>query len=98
MKAIILGKEIKKYVKDGQEKISRTLHVVSQSKNKTDELEGCKCESIFVPFDIPEGVNVGVQCDFEYEVFQTKNGSGARLVDITPIQKMRIEFSPDVKR
>ena len=97
MKAIVIGKEIKKYTKDGQEKTSRTLYVISQPKNQPDGLEGLKSEAIFVPFDIPAGVDPGVQCDFEYEVFQTKSGSAARLLDITPIQKMRFIIEPDVK-
>jgi hypothetical protein len=47
-------------------------------------------------FEIPAGVNIGVQCEFEYEIQPTKNGSMARLVDIVPIQKMRLSIEPDV--
>lgn len=97
MKAIIVGKEVNSYVKNGETKFSRTLYVIKEEAQKPDGLEGNRTEAIFVPFDIPAGVNVGVKCNFEYEPVQMGNKSYARLVDITPICKMRIDISPDVK-
>lgn len=98
MKAIILGKEIKKYKKDGEDKIARTLHVMWEQKREVDGLTGNKVEPVFVNFDIPSGVDVGVQCEFEYELQNTKNGTMARLVDIIPLCKMRISIAADVKQ
>ena len=96
MKGLILGKEVKKYKKDGEDKTARTLHVMWEQKREVDGLVGNKVEAVYVPFEIPAGVDIGAQCDFEYEIQPTKNGSMARLVDITPIQKMRISIAPDV--
>jgi len=96
MKGIIFGKEIKNYKKGDEDKTARTLHVMWEQKREVDGLVGNKVEAVYIPFDIPAGVEVGVQCDFEYEIQPTKNGSMARLVDITPIQKMRLNIVPDV--
>ena len=96
MTGIILGKEIKKYEKNGEQKTARNLHVVWEQKRAVDGLEGNKVESVFVNFDIPAGVDVGVKCEFEYEIQPTKNGSIARLVDILPITKMCVNIVPDV--
>jgi len=96
MIGIILGKEVKKYEKNGEQKVARNLHVMWEQKREVDGLVGNKVEAVYIPFDIPAGVEVGVQCDFEYEIQPTKNGSMARLVDITPIQKMRLNIVPDV--
>lgn len=98
MIGIVLGKEIKTYTsKNDQQKTARTLYVLWDQKRKPDGLDGNKCEAVFVPFEIPEGVNVGTKCEFEYDIQPTKNGSMARLVDIMPIQKLRIDIAPDVK-
>ena len=96
MKGIIFGKEIKKYTKNDEEKTARTLYVMWEQKREVDGLVGNKVEAVYIPFEIPAGVNIGVQCEFEYEIQPTKNGSMARLVDIVPIQKMRLSIEPDV--
>ncbi len=97
MKAIILGKEIKNYKsKEGEEKVVRNLHVMWEQKREIDGFTGNKVESVFVPFDIPAGVDVGVQCEFEYELQTIKNNTFARLVDITPLLRMRVTITPDV--
>ena len=96
MIGIILGKEVKKYIKDGEQKVARNLHVMWEQKRAVDGLVGNKVEAVFVNFEIPAGVEVGVKCDFEYEIQPTKNGSMARLVDITPITKMRVNIVPDI--
>ena len=94
MKGTIVGKEISKYKKDGEDKVSRNLYVVWDApKHATDGMEGQKCEAVFVPFDLPDGVNVGINCEFEYEIQQTRKGAIARLVDIIPIKEMQVLIS-----
>ena len=95
MKGIILGKELKSYVdkNTGEVKTGRTLYVVWDSpKNTPDGFSGNKCESVYVPFDIPTGVDIGVKCDFEYEIQQFRTGLVARLVDIVPLEQYKILF------
>lgn len=96
MKGIIFGKEIKKYKKGDEEKTTRNLYVMWEQKREVDGLVGNKVEAVYIPFDIPAGVDVGTQCEFEYEIQPTKSGSMARLVDIIPLQKMRLTITPDV--
>lgn len=98
MKAVILGKEIKKYEKNGEAKTSRTLHVLWDQNREVEGMTGNKVEAVFIPFDIPSGVEVGVQCEFEYELQNTKNGTFARLVDVVPLCKMRVSIAPDVAK
>ena len=94
MKGIIFGKEVKKYMKGDEEKTARTLHVMWVQRRAIDGLVGNKVEAVYVPFEIPAGVEVGVQCEFEHELQPTKNGTIARLVDIVPLQKMSINIAP----
>ena len=97
MKGTIFGKEIKKYVdkSTGDVKTARTLYVAWDApKHAPDGFEGQKCEAVYVPFELPEGVELHAKCDFEYEVQQTRNGAMARLVDITPIEPMIVEIYP----
>ena len=93
MKGIVIGKKINEYTKNSEKKIARTLYVIKdEPKNPIDGMEGRACEELFVPFDIPAGVGVGVYCDFEYEIQQTRNGAMARLVDIIPLKPMLVEI------
>ena len=97
MKGTILGKEIKKYVdkSTGEVKTARTLYVAWDApKHAPDGFEGRKCEAVYVPFELPEGVELHARCDFEYEVQQTRNGAMARLVDIEAIEKMAVYIKP----
>ena len=97
MKGTIVGKEIKTYVdkSTGEVKTARTLYVLWDApKNPPDGFEGQKCEGVYVPFDLPDGVDLHIRCDFEYEVQQTRNGAMARLVDIEGIEKMAVSIKP----
>ena len=97
MKGIIIGKEIKKYVDKttGEVKTKRTLWVLWDApKNLPDGFEGQKCESVYVTFELPEGVAIHSRCNFEYEVQQTRGGSYARLVDVEHIEKMVVSIKP----
>lgn len=99
MKGIIVGKNINTYTdkSTGEAKTSRTLYVLwDKPKNPTDGFEGCKCESVFVPFEIPPDVELYSHCEFEYEIQQTRVGSMARLVDIIPDYTVDISISPIV--
>ncbi len=81
----IVGKEIRTYTKDTEVKTARTVYVVwDKPKNPTDGFEGQRCESVYVPFEIPPKCLVGTFCDFIYAIFPGRNGSVARLVDIVP--------------
>lgn len=92
MKALIVGKRINNYKKNGEDKVARELYVLKDApKHPVDGLEGQPTEVIFVPFEIPEGVKVGMYCDFEYEIQQTRNGAMARLVDIIPLKPQLLE-------
>ena len=93
MRGLVIGKRINEYTKNGEKKVARTLYVIKdEPKNPVDGMEGRPCEELFVPFEIPAGVGVGVYCDFEYEIQQTRNGAMARLVDILPIKPMLVDI------
>ena len=97
MKGTILGREIKKYVdkSTGEVKTARTLYVLWDApKHPVDGFDGQKCESVYVPFELPAGAELHARCDFEYEVQQTRSGAIARLVDIEHIEKMAVSIRP----
>lgn len=94
MKGFIIGKEVREYkAKDSQEtKIARTLHVVWNGRPE-DGLEGKRVESVYCGFPIDD-IEIGMYCEFEYDIRQTKSGAMARLVDVQPIGLAEIMLAP----
>ena len=92
MKALITGIRVNEYTKNGEKRVAREVYVLKDKpKNPVDGLKGRPTEVIYVPFEIPEGVDEGIYCEFEYEIQQTRNGAMARLVDIIPIKPQILE-------
>lgn len=95
MNGTIIGKEIKSYVdkSTNQPKVARTLYVAWDAPKHPDpNFTGRKCEGVYVSFELPNGVDVGMRCNFEYEIQQTRSGAIARLVDITPLNRVSVDF------
>lgn len=94
MKGFIIGKEVREYQsKDTQEKkVSRTLHVVWNGRPE-DGLEGKRVESVYCGFPIDD-IAVGMYCEFEYDIRQTRSGSMARLMDVIPIGEAEVLLAP----
>ena len=94
MKGFIIGKQTREYTaKDTQEpKIARTLFVVWNTRPE-DGLEGKRVEAVYCGFPIDD-VEIGMYCEFEYDIRQTKSGAMARLVDVQPIGIAEILLLP----
>ena len=50
-------------------------------------VSGCKVESVSCPRDIdPRTLVLGHTYQLAYEIYETKNGKGARLVDLLEVE------------
>lgn len=89
---IIVGKSERSYEKDGEKKMSRTLHVLWDKPKQLQEGEqGQKVESVFCRFDI-SGIAVGDHCDFIYAIEQFGSKTVATLADIQVIGKAKLDI------
>lgn len=50
-------------------------------------------ESVYCGFPIDD-IEIGMYCEFEYDIRQTKSGAMARLVDVQPIGLAEILLAP----
>lgn len=89
---IIVGKTERSYEKDGEQKLSRTLHVLWDKPTLLQDGEqGQKVESVFCRFDI-SGIAVGDHCDFIYAIEQFGSKTVASLADIQVIGKAKLDI------
>ncbi len=91
-KGIIVGKQERSYEKDGEQKMSRTLHVLwDKPAQQADGEQGQKVEAVFVRFDI-SNIMIGDYCDFEYLIEQFGTRTVATLCEVRVIGKAKMDI------
>lgn len=85
--AKLMGIEQRKYTgRDGEEKEFCGLHLCHIA-DSVEGVKGCKCESVSCPRDLdPSGLEIGGTYELVYTIFETKNGKGARLSGLEPVE------------
>lgn len=83
----LVGMEVREYKgQDGKQHTFCGLHLV-HLEDSVRGVKGSKVESVSCPRDIdPEGLIIGMTYQLEYEVYDTKNGKAARLVDMLEVE------------
>lgn len=85
--ARLMGMECRVYEKDGQKRRYCSLHLCHVD-GTVKGVEGCKCENVSCPRELdPDLLTIGGLYQLEFEVYQTKAGMGARLVDLLPVDE-----------
>ena len=98
-RGIVMGKEVRSYTKDGEEKIAKTLYVLWDPADVPVEgMQGAAVEAMYVPrFDI-NNIRIGDYCDFNYDFIPSKNGMMAYLSAINVLGHAEIMIErPPVK-
>lgn len=91
-RGIVVGKEVRPYEKNGEQKWARTLHVIwDESRAPQDGEQGQKVEAMYVRFPV-DNVSVGDYCGFVYDVVPGRNGAMAILSEIVVLGKAEIEM------
>lgn len=91
-KGIIVGKRENSYIKDGEQKLARTLNVLWDAPAQLpDGEQGQKVEAVFVRFDI-SNIHVGDYCDFEYLIEQYGQKTVATLCEVKVIGKAKMDI------
>ena len=91
-KGIIVGKVERSYEKDGETKMSRTLHVLwDKPAQQVDGEQGQNVEAVFIRFDI-SNIQIGDYCDFEYEIKQYGTKTVATLCEVRVIGKAKMDI------
>ena len=89
---IIVGKSVRSYEKDGEQKMARTLHVLwDEPRQQQDGEQGRKVEAVFCRFDI-SNIQVGDHCDFIYAIEQFGGRTVATLAEIQTVGKAKIDI------
>lgn len=85
--AKLVGMEVRDYTgQDGRQRQFCGLHLV-HVEDTVRSVKGCKVESVSCPRDVdPRTLEIGVTYELGYEMFDTKNGKAARLVDLLPVE------------
>ena len=84
--AKLVGMETREYMKDGKPAVFCGLHFV-HLENSVRGVVGCQVESVSCPRDFdPSLLEIGHVYELNYEIYDTKNGKAARLVDFTPVE------------
>lgn len=85
--AKLVGMELRQYMgQDGQPRQYCGLHLVHVA-DTVRSVKGCKVESVSCPRSIdPKLLELGMTYQMEYEMYDTKNGKAARLVDLLPVE------------
>ena len=85
--AKLVGMEMRSYTgSDGAQKSFCGLHFCHLEDTVRD-VKGCKCENVSCPRELdPATLKIGQTYELVYEIYQTKNGKGARLVDLEPVE------------
>lgn len=84
--AKLVGIEQRSYTgTDGRPREFCGLHLM-HLEGTCREVKGCKCESVSCPRDVdPKSLVIGATYELQYEIYQTKNGKGARLCDLLEV-------------
>lgn len=85
--AKLVGMEIRDYTgQDGKERRFCGLHLV-HVEDSVRSVQGCKVEAVSCPREIDfRMLELGATYQMEYEMYDTKNGKAARLVDLLPVE------------
>lgn len=85
--AKLVGKEVREYRgQDGKQHIYCGLHLV-HLEDSVRGVKGCKVEAVSCPREVdPESLVVGTIYQLDYELYDTKNGKVARLVDLLEVE------------
>lgn len=91
-KGIIVGKSVRTYEKDGEKKVSSTLHILWDKQERQEEGEtGQKVEAMWVRFPVND-IMVGDYVGFEYDIVPGAKGSMAILSEIKVLGKAKINI------
>lgn len=85
--AKLMGMEIRSYTgTDGKPRQFCGLHLCHLEDSVRD-IKGCKCENVSCPRDVePSSLQIGATYELIYEIYETRNGKGARLADLSPVE------------
>ena len=83
----LVGMEVRDYTgQDGRQRQFCGLHLV-HVEDTVRSVKGSKVESVSCPREIdPRTLELGRTYKLEYEMYDTKNGKAARLVDLLPVE------------
>ena len=83
----LVGLEERSYKgQDGQQRHYCGLHLV-HLEGSARGVNGCKVETVSCPREIdPRSLQLGALYQLDYEMFDTRNGKQARLVDLLPVE------------
>lgn len=86
--ARLVGIEVRDYIgRDGLQKRYTGLHLC-YPEGMCDAVKGSKVESVSCPKGVVAGhLEIGKLYQMKYQLFDTKNGKGARLVDLLPVEE-----------
>lgn len=85
--AKLVGMEVREYKgQDGRQRQFCGLHLL-HLEDTVRSVKGCKVEAVSCPRDIdPQTLELGTTYKLEYEMYDTKNGKAARLVELLPVE------------
>ena len=85
--AKLVGKEVREYRgQDGNQHIYCGLHLV-HLEDSVRSVKGCKVEVVSCPREVdPKSLAVGTTYQLDYELYDTRNGKAARLVDLLEVE------------
>lgn len=84
--ARLVGKEVRKYEKDGQNREYCGLHLV-YAEGSVDGIEGSKVSSVSCPRKVaPSRLEIGQLYELQYEIYTMKGQTMARLVNLVPVE------------
>jgi len=85
--AKLVGMELREYTgQDGRQRQFCGLHLV-HVEDTVRSVKGCKVEAVSCPREIdPRTLELGATYQMEYEMYDTRNGKAARLVDLLPVE------------
>lgn len=85
--ARLVGVEEREYMKDGKPQRYVGLHMV-HVEGSVEDVKGCKVEVLSCPQRLDSGsLKMGGLYQLDYQIFNTKNGKGARLSGLIPVNE-----------
>lgn len=82
----LMGIERRQYESEGKQRMYCGLHV-AHVPGCNEEVEGSYCENMSCPRDVDDRkLKIGNLYELEYMIYNTKNGKGARLVGLLPVE------------
>ena len=86
--ARLVGMEQREYMgQDGRQRQFCGLHLL-YAEGTVRDVQGSKVDSVSCPRELdPRSLKIGTLYELVYELYNTKNGKGARLVDLLPVDE-----------